>query len=907
MTRQRLSGLVLLLVLFLACPPWASGQAGSGSLRGEVLDPAGAVVPGAAVSLSQSGEVFNTTSGATGTYSFHDLSPGVYSASVTAKGFAPLSVPEVQIIAGETTQLNFSLAIPIEKQQVTVESETHSVSVSPDENASATIVQGSALDALSDDPNELQTELQALAGPAAGPNGGQIYIDGFEGGQIPPKSSILSVRVNQNPFSAEYDKIGYGRIEIITKPGTQKLHGSFTNFGNDSAFNTANPLVANQPGYYTYAWTGDVSGPISKNATWFFNAEQVDEQDQVVVDAVNPQNPSQNVNETYPTPFTYLSLGPRLDFAIGKNNMFTVREQFYRMTFDGSGVGTLVLPEQAINGSTIYSELQIGDTTIVNDHFLNETHVAWARTRNNHIPVSLAPSVTVEGAFTTGGSDEGVNRTHGDVFELQNYSTATVGNQAMHFGVRLRLARYANYTTAGSNGSYFYNSIAAYQAGTPSQYSATVIQNPLARVLIFDGALFFQDDWRVRPGFGLGLGMRFEGQNRISDHGDWAPRIALAWSPGYKSGTAKTVIRAGYGWFYDRFIGPKGFNGGSAAPPYILQAIHDNGINQHSYVVSNSTTIPSYSSIDPHFHAALDMQGGVGVDRQVSKAITANVTYLYTQGVHQYFTNNVTAPAFDIATYSIMGPAPPAYNYQFQSEGIYKEQQVIATVSATMKRLVVNGTYSLNYANSDTQGVNYFPSVSADPVFDYGRATFGYRHSFTLLGSYTGPYGIVLASQFVARSGDPYNLTIGNDVTGSNQFNARPTYGICGAAGVISTQYGCLDTDPAGKGEAVVPFDLGTGPANNIMFLHLSKVIGVGPKIEKAGDGQIYHGEQFQREQPRFERRRSCHSDGCGSAPQVQSHPLCRRRECVQQGKLCAAQRRPALTDIQPIAIAGIQ
>src|SRR6185437_843201 len=201
------------------------------------------------------------------------------------------------------------------------------------------------------------------------------------------------------------------------------------------------------------------------------------------------------------------------------------------------------------------------------------------------------------------------------------------------------------------------------------------------------------------------------------------------------------------------------------------------------------------------------------------------------------------APQFDIATYSVTGPAPPAYNYQFQSEGIYKQQQVIASVSGRMKRLVVNGTYSLNYANSNTQSVDYFPSVSENPSFDYGRATFGYRHNFTFLGSYTAPYGIVLASLFLARSGTPYNLTIGNDLTGNNQFNARPTYGVCGAAGVISTQYGCLDTDPAGKGETVVPFDLGTGPANSIMILRVSKVIGVGPRIEKAGKGETYGGD----------------------------------------------------------------
>lgn len=860
MNKLRRLCLFPILVSLFAFLPHAAGQTPSGLLYGDVLDPTGAVVPGAIVSLIRAGQVRSTKSGAAGAYSFHNLEAGRYSLSAIANGFARLSIADIPVRDGETKQLNLSLSIAVQQQQVTVEGQNRNISLSPDQNANATILQGRALDALSDDPNELSAELQALAGPAAGPNGGQIYIDGFEGGQIPPKSSILAIRVNQNPFSAEYDRIGYGRIDIITKPGTQKLHGSISAYGNSSALDTANPLIAQQPSYYYYGTFGDASGPLTKTSTWFFHATRFDRQDQTIIDALNPQNPTQSLRETYPTPLTYLSIGPRIDFDLGKNNMFTIREAFYRLTNAGSGVGTLNLPQQASNGSTIFNELQIGDTDVVNNHFLNETHFVWDRTSSNQTPVSTAPSVTVEGAFTTGGSGAGIARDHQDVFDLQNYSTATAGSQDMHFGIRLRLHRDASYSTAGANGSYFFNSIAAYEAGTPSQYSSTIIQSPLARALIFDGALFFQDDWRVKPGFELGLGLRFESQNRISDHADWAPRISLAWSPGYKSGKqAKTVIRAGYGWFYDRFIAPTAFNSGSGTP-YIMQAIHDNGINQRSYVVTNpgfynpnapepasiltglSSTIPSYRTIDTHFHAALDMQGGVGVDHQVSKRITDNVTYLYTQGVHQYFTSNITAPAFNTSTYSISGAIPSAYNYQFQSEGIYKQQQLIATVSGRTKRLVVNGTYSLNFANSDTQGVNYSPSVPQDPAFDYGRAAFAYRNNFTLLDSYTAPYGFVIASLLLARSGVPYNLTIGNDLTGNNQFNARPTYGVCGAANVVSTQYGCLNTSPAGSGETVVPFDLGTGPANSIVFLRISKVVGVGPKIEKAGKGQTYNG-----------------------------------------------------------------
>ena len=88
----------------------------------------------------------------------------------------------------------------MEKQNVEVQEETPTVSVSPENSAGTIVLKGKDLDALSDDPDELQSELQALAGPSAGPNGGQIYVDGFTAGQLPPKSAIREIRINQNPF-----------------------------------------------------------------------------------------------------------------------------------------------------------------------------------------------------------------------------------------------------------------------------------------------------------------------------------------------------------------------------------------------------------------------------------------------------------------------------------------------------------------------------------------------------------------------------------------------------------------------------------------------------------------------------------------------------------------------------------
>jgi hypothetical protein len=843
--------LLLLLAIAFACGIPLAAQS-TGSLRGQVLDPSGAVVPQASVTVTQGSTVLSVQSGNDGVFAFKAVPPGSYTLDARANGFATFSKTGIVVAAGQVRQLNVSLAIAVQQQDITVNDQNSGVSVNPDENSSALVVKGSDLDALSDDPDELQNELQALAGPAAGPSGGQIYIDGFTGGQIPPKSSIREIHVNQNPFSAEFDKIGYGRIEILTKPGSDKFSGHITSLDNDSAWNTANPLVKEQPSYYLYFIQADVNGPLTRNASYFFSLFHFDRQNQTIIDAVNPQDPSTNFNQALPNPSSLLVANPRVDFQLGKNNTLSVRDSYFRSVATANGPGQLNLPEQAYNVNNQENTVQASDTVVVNPRVINETHFQWRRVRNSQVASYFTPTVTVQGAFTTGGSNSGVAKDHQDIFELQNYSTATAGSHTIRFGTRLRAYRDANYSTAGSNGNYLFTSIDQYQAQTPAQYQATVIQNPLARALLFDGALFYQDDWRTKPNLTLSYGLRFETQNRIHDHADWGPRFSLAWAPGHVGKTPpKTVVRAGYGWFYDRFTVPTSFFS-STGTPYLMQAIHQNGINQQSYVINNpdfydpnaaaspttvadaAASIPSFYNIDPHFHAALSMQGGVGVDQQIGKNFMFNATWLFTRGVHQYLTNNVTAPGFDPSTYTVVGPLPSEYNYQFQSGGIYKQNQLIVTANTHFRHLSVHGSYTFNQAKSDTQGVNYVPSVAQDPGLDYGRATFGITNRLILLGTYSAPHGIIFAPLLAAQSGTPYNLVIGNDLTANNQFNARPTYGACGAANVVSTPYGCLDTDPVGKGERIIPYGVGLGPANFVMHMRVSKVIGIGPRIEGA-------------------------------------------------------------------------
>ena len=377
--------------------------------------------------------------------------------------------------------------------------------------------------------------------------------------------------------------------------------------------------------------------------------------------------------------------------------------------------------------------------------------------------------------------------------------------------------------------------------------------------MLFDGSLFLQDDWRVNRSFLLGIGARYEGQNYIHDHADFAPRIAFAWTPGHPGKTPpKTVIRGGYGWFFNRFIMSTAYTSGTT--PYVIEAIHDNRINQQTYTVANptfynpnspepvsvlnastSSSIPTYHSVDPHFHAALDMQAGIGVDRQITKHITGNVTYLYTQGVHQYMTNNVTAP--DIRprpTTPSRGPRPRSTTISSSPAAFTGRTSSSFPSALQLKKFTVSGNYMLNEAKSDTQGINSFPSVAAGSRLRLRPRQLRHSPPFLAVGSYTAPHGFVLARYIAAQSGTPYNLTIGEDLTGNNQFNARPAYGTCGAPGVVTTQYGCLDTDPVGKDEPIVPYGVGPGPANAIVHVRISKVFGIGPKIKTAGEGQTF-------------------------------------------------------------------
>ena len=856
-----------------AQPLQASAQTGSIALQGSVTDPDGAEIPGATVTLTPpTGKAYSGLSGADGNYALRGVPAGTYAMTVTMQGFASFVRQGVRIGDGAIT-VNARLALQTQQTVVNVVTDDVHVSVDQDSNASQSVLKGKDLDALSDDPDELQSELTALAGPAAGPNGGQIYIDGFTGGQLPPKSSIREIRINQNPFSAQYDKPGFGRVEVFTKPGTDKLHGSLQVNGIDKAFNTGSVFIAPgtfQPDYHTIFVFGSLTGPINKNASYSVGGYYRDIQDNGVVRPPGIYSTSSNsgtyclpntagcsiqtgYNFVQFEPQTRYEIAPRIDLALGAKNTLTTRFQFERNTLQNQGIADETLPSAGYNNTNQETTLQISDTQIFSAKVINETRFEYQRPTTTITPLSTAATINVQGGFVGGGSSSQTSQDTQNHIELQNYTSIALAKHFIRLGGRLRSTGETNTTTANSNGTFTYTSIGNYATNTLTDYQVTNIVQPTVSTRATDLGIYAEDDWKVRPNFTLSYGLRYETQNFIRDHKDFAPRVSGAYGVG-----KRTVIRAGAGIFYDRFsLGNQ------------LSVVRNNGLNQQQYTLSAASTATG-NNIPPgcgpatqanctvsgagarlsetvlavnqtgpftNLRAPYQIQVNAGVDEQLFKGATLSLNYQHIRGVHQF---NSDVPNALTAT----GTSNPLL-YEFQSNGVFNQNQLILNVRYSGKVGSVGSYYVLNSAQSDTSGASSFASVPNDLAADYGRASFDVRSRMFLFGSFNLPHLVTVSPFLVASSGQPYNVTAGTDL-GDNTFNQRPVFAsavqpiVATGNNFVRTIPGCgtFATPGTGGNFTPVPIYDCTGPANFTLNLRVAKTFGFGEsRTPGAGQG----------------------------------------------------------------------
>ena len=911
MSRYLKSLYTILALGFSALPACAQT---TGVIKGQVTDVSGSAIPAATVTITGKGFTKAFSTDETGSFTAPALAPGSYVVQITKFGFANYASKPIAVSGGKTQSLQFPLELQASKQEVTVTSDAvGTVSTDPVSNAGQLVLKGTDLEALPDDPDDLAADLQALAGPSAGPNGGQIYIDGFTGGNLPPKSSIREIRINQNPFSAEYDRLGFGRIEILTKPGTDRLRGSVMFNDSDSVFNSRNPYLVQSaqptslglnpgtqvnndltPVFSSRIYEGNLGGSIGKKASFFVDFQKRNIEDNAIINASRLLDQSlipYQYSTAVSTPNNRTEFSPRIDYQINANNTLVMRYSFQQQKQTLAGIGNFTLASQGYNTLSTEHRAQITETAVLGSKTVNETRFQFLNDTSTQNGDNTLPSINVLQAFNGGGSQVGRSYDLQKHFELQNYTSIAQGAHSLKFGARIRSVVTDDFSPQNFGGTFQFasgigvpldanNSIVSgapiritsieryrrtllfgqqcYAAGNQlgcgaSQFSIAA-GNPYANLNQTDVGLFFLDDWRFRPNLTLSLGLRYETQTNISDPRDIAPRFGFAWSPGAgKTGRSKTVIRGGSGIFYDRF-----------QEGNVLQSIRYNGVNQQNYVINNPNFYPNIPSlaqlqqitqtrrqIDPDLRAPYTIQSAIGVERQLPRNSTLAITYTNSHTTHLLRSRNINAPLpgtvqFDPSSGQPItgsGVYPYGYSsgniYNYESDGTLNQNQFIVNLNSRVNNNISLFTYYvLNYAKSNTDGVNTFPADPYNLNQEYGRSSLDTRNRFVLGGSYTARYNVRFNPFIIANTGRPFNITTGSDNNGDLQYTDRPSFASatdCTASlNVRCTAFGNFNISPA-AGATLIPRNYGNGPGSFTVNLRVSKTWGFGEKKGRAG------------------------------------------------------------------------
>lgn len=810
MKKIKLLGLTGLLTLLFITNIFAQQP---GSVSGQVYDTLGAVVIGATViAVDSTGKEKSTITNKSGEFSIVGLAPGKYTVRATAPKFTLYENTEVEITTGNKTELTIALTVQGVEETVDVGGQDQ-VDTDPNSNKTATVLSEKDIKDLPDDPDELQAYLQAMAGPSSGPDGAQISIDGFSGGRMPPRDAIREIRFNQNPFSAEYDRIGFGRVEILTKPGYGKLRGNFNGNFNDESLNSRNPFASNRAPSQTRNFGGFISGPITAKKSQFavdFNYNQNDNGNLIRATILDASNNIVAFNQDVTVPSRRFSIGPRFDFAINDNNTVQFNYGFSRNTSENQGVGGFSLPTRASDSVNTQHEIRVAESMIINAKTVNETRFQWERNYREQNGDNSIPTIQVSSAFTGGGAQVGFNYNKSNRWELQNYTTTSFGKDAQHsikFGVRVRGISLEDRSESNYGGTFsffgfvdnkgtldttddtFVSSIQQYRQKVlgnadprynPNQFSITA-GNPLINNSQIDYALFITDDWKARKDLTLSYGLRYENQTNISSNLNFAPRIGIAWSPGAGGARQpKTVFRGGFGIFFERF----GEN-------YTTRTLRNDGVSQIQYTVTNVpailgqavftnsgvTNVPTIAQLSPrasipyrianNLQSPYSIQGVFSVERTLPwRNSNISATFVSSRSLHLIRTRNINAPVCpanivcpqDEAQFRLLRPDPTQGNiFQYESSGFSNTNQLnIGFRTSITQRVMLFGNYNLGITKGDTDSLN-------SPRFSFGSVGFP-AYSYDLSNEYA-------ESAFSAR----HTFFTGGSVTLPWGFRMNPT------------------------------------------------------------------------------------------------------------------------------------
>jgi Carboxypeptidase regulatory-like domain len=781
--------LVLFAILISSFAIYA--QTGVG-LRGQVSDERGAVISAARVTLiAADGKKRTATASASGEFTIANVPPGKYTLIVEFKGFDTHVEEGLQVPTSSALKITLSVA-PI-KAETEVNADSSGISVEPDQNMSAIVLdEKMIMDLLPDNEDDMLEFLQALAGPGAGgasggQGGPQIYIDGFPGGRLPPRESILQIRINQNPLSAEYARPGIGRIEIITKPGTEQWHGSAGfNFRN-SALDARNAFALTTPDLFSRRYSFTLSGPIIKKKTSFFlNAEQRTVDSDSIINAITPSGPfvtnAPSTNES-----RYFGL--RVGSMLSKRNSLNIGYNYHQSERVSNG-GGFDLPERGSTSDNTNQTFTFSETFVVNSRLIHEARLRWQHEDSTAIAKTSGVAINVLDAFSSGGASCCPSNSKQNQLDFQDYLTFTYKKHTLRGGLQLQYENHSDLSANNFNGSYTFSSLDQYRAVLagartdpndptsplvrPTQFTIN-LGSPLFKYNQYEAALFVQDDIRLSPSLTLSAGFRYEFQSHLQDKLNFAPRLGIAWSP---TKDHKTTVRTGGGIFFNRLSGSLfentlRFDGVSLQSIVIRNPIFDlvNPLAANpGATVDSARTITR--ALDANLQTPYTIYTQSSIEHQFPWGMNGSLTYIFARGVHFFRSLNINAPLPN----TLVRPDPSEGNiYSLESTANSRHNSFMFRADRRFGRnfsLFVN--YVLSWTNSDADSPQSLPANSYDLHSEWGPALTDRRNFLNVVGRLSLPHGFSLTPFLLASSGGPFNITTGQDDNFDTVINDRP-------------------------------------------------------------------------------------------------------------------------------------
>jgi len=741
------------------------------SVHGVVRDQTGAILRGAIVEIvSDAGDTLATTKTDTnGEFRLDSIPIGAYQLKVQFEGFRPYRTP--LRLTGRRAPPAQAIVLDVEgvPQNITVKAGDDVIAAAANANRDAVGIDDVGIrDIPVFDRDVIATMGRFLDGSSLGSGGATLVVDGMEARKVGVSpAAIQSIKLNQDPYSAEFPRPGRGRIEVVTKAGADAYHGSFDFTFRDASLNARDPFAPTTPPEQRRIYEAVFGGPVfdGKRNSFLFTVERREEDLQAIVYAATPTG---LINEIVPRPDRGTEVSASLNHQLGKANTLFVRFTSENSNNLNQGVGGTTLAEAGSNDHGDEEQVIVGARTILTPRLLSEFRWLGGREITSIASVTPGLHLVVLDAFTGGGAqaDQSTSEYH---FNLTESLTYLHGHHLVKGGFAIPDFSRRGYDDRTNRlGAYTFSSLDDYAQGAALSFVQQRGDGNLVFLQKVFGA-FIQDQIAIGSRFSMTAGVRYDWQNIFVDNNNFAPRISAVLAL-----DKKTAIRGGAGVFYDR--------AGDGAIHEVLRSREDrlqrfilvDPPYPDAFAGGNATsTPPSIVVLQPGIRTPYTVQFGGGLERQLWKGSSIAVNYLGSRGVDLFRSRDINAP---LPPLYLERPDPTFGQLrQIESTGrqLVHSLQVLAS-GRLLSRLQGNIQYTLSSAHNDTSGINALPANNYDLGSEYGRADFDQRHHLEALLQLRGGDWMHLGVAVSLLSGRPYSLRTGTDPFNTGQSNARP-------------------------------------------------------------------------------------------------------------------------------------